>query len=115
MYSYIWGAVVADRGLWYTSPELGVTSAPGISDEYPSKPAQHYSSTEYTRRGDDYVLDFGAITDPEIEAVYVDGEAETMIDTGNGWRLFYAVLPADGYTGEHNVLPEGIDALNETY
>ncbi len=38
-----------------------------------------------------------------------------MIDTGNGRRLFYAVLPADGYTGEHNVLPEGIDALNETY
>ena len=38
-----------------------------------------------------------------------------MIDTGNGWRLFYAVLPADGYTGEHNVLPEGIDALNGTY
>ena len=115
MYSYIWGAVVAGRGLWYTSPELGVTSAPGIPDEYPPKPAQHYSSTEYTWRGDDYVLDFGAITDPEIEAVYVDGEAETMIDTGNGRRLFYAVLPADGYTGEHNALPEGIDALNETY
>ena len=112
LYSYTWGAVVADRWLWYTSPNLGVASAPALSDEYPPKPAQHYASTEYAWRGEDYVLDFGAITDPEIEAVYANGVAETLIDTGDGWRLFYAVFPEDDYSGEHTVLPEGIEALN---
>ena len=112
LYSYVWGVIVADRGLWYTAPLNIFCSAPALSDEYPPKPAQHYISSEFTWCGEDYVLDFGAITDPAIEAVYVGGVEEPLIDTGDGWRLFYAVVPASEYGRAHETVPTNLALWN---
>lgn len=72
-------------------------------------PVQQWSSCNFNWDGEDYVLDFGAITFPEIEAVYVDGREETIVDVGDEWWLFYAVIPESDYDGEHSVLSNGVE------